>query len=473
MSVPGLSEILEPAWCEENLTKFALTEGFQLNPHGDNMVRVGVDVSVWICQAQAAAHSQAGENPGLRTIFYRICRLLVNSILPIFVEDGPGRPRVKHGVNVKADKLHWMEHYMEDFAREAGCPIYRAPAEAEAELAQLTAHGLIEAVLTTDFDVFLFGGTCMIKLPNVKADGDNIICYNSTDIQDLASLNCAKLIFIVILSGGDYDQIGLPGCSSKIAYQLAQGGLADSLFEAVNKLTQHELQDFLDDWRKKLANELLYDPHGVMGMKHPALAHNIPSDFPKLDVLRLYTHPLTSWSDYGNSPDTTSWGLHQLNLANLAVLCEKSFSWGSAGIIIPHFCMNVWPAAMMRMLLNPIDTPGSVDSRLTCSSLFRIAREKIGPGGPNSGAIVPGFSVETATFNLHATGLVCMQVTADTSFRFATGTQPVSADGTQIFLCPILDPHESNHAEVILNVPHSFTTVSMDSFHASRSFLKI
>ncbi|EDR03400.1 uncharacterized protein LACBIDRAFT_307201 [Laccaria bicolor S238N-H82] len=29
--------------------------------------------------------------------------------------------------------------------------------------------------------------------------------------------------------------------------------------------------------------------------------------------------------------------------------------------------------------------------------------------------------------NVHATGLVCTQVTADTSFRFATGTQPVSA----------------------------------------------
>ncbi|EDR06826.1 uncharacterized protein LACBIDRAFT_299727 [Laccaria bicolor S238N-H82] len=400
MGVPGLSEILEPARREQTLTKFALTEGFQLNPHGDNMVRVGVDVSVWICQAQAAAHSQTGENPGLRTIFYRICHLLANSILPVFVEDGPGRPRVKRGVNVKADKPHWMEHYVEDFAREAGCPIYRAPAEAEAELAQLTAHGLIEAVLTTDFDVFLFGGTCMIKPPNIKADGDKIIYYNSTDIQDLASLTRAKLIFIAILSGGDYDQIGLPGCGSKIAYQLAQGGLADSLFEAATKLAQDELQDFLNDWRNKLANELLYDPHGVMGMKHPALAQNIPLDFPKLDILRLYTHPLTSWSEHGNGPDTTSWGLHQLNLAKLAVLCEKSFSWGSAGVIVPRFCMNVWPAAVMRMLLNPIDTPGSVDRHLTRSSLFRIAREKIGPGGPNSGATVPGFSVETATLAL-------------------------------------------------------------------------
>ena len=39
----------------------------------------------------------------------------------------------------------------------------QAPGEAEAELAQLTAHGLIKMVITMDFDVFLFGGTSMIK----------------------------------------------------------------------------------------------------------------------------------------------------------------------------------------------------------------------------------------------------------------------------------------------------------------------
>lgn len=98
-------------------------------------------------------------------------------------------------------------------------------------------------------------------------------------------------------------------------------------------------------------NELLCDPHGLMNAKHPTLAQNIPHDFPKLDILRLYTCPVTSWSENGEGPDTASWTLCQLNLAKLAVLCEKSFSWGSAGTINDQFQRNVWPAAIMRMLL--------------------------------------------------------------------------------------------------------------------------
>jgi len=88
-----------------------------------------------------------------------------------------------------------------------------------------------------------------------------------------------------------------------------------------------------------------------MGTKRPALAHNLPLDFPKVTILRLYTHPVTSWSGNGHGPDTTSWTLRQPNLAQLAVRCEKSFSWGSIGTIIDRFRTNVWPAALMRMLL--------------------------------------------------------------------------------------------------------------------------
>jgi hypothetical protein len=40
----------------------------------------------------------------------------------------------------------------------------QAPGEVEAELAQLTARSLIKTVITMDFDLFLFGGTSMIKL---------------------------------------------------------------------------------------------------------------------------------------------------------------------------------------------------------------------------------------------------------------------------------------------------------------------
>lgn len=39
----------------------------------------------------------------------------------------------------------------------------KAPAEAEAELAQMNTSGLIDAVVTDDSDVFLFGGETVIR----------------------------------------------------------------------------------------------------------------------------------------------------------------------------------------------------------------------------------------------------------------------------------------------------------------------
>lgn len=41
--------------------------------------------------------TRAGENPAVRVIFYRLCRLLTLPIIPVFVFDGPDRPKVKRG----------------------------------------------------------------------------------------------------------------------------------------------------------------------------------------------------------------------------------------------------------------------------------------------------------------------------------------------------------------------------------------
>ena len=71
-------------------------------------------LSIWMNEAQTAISvkpgqgTQAGENPAIRILFYRLCRLLTLPIIPIFVFDGPDRPKVKRGVNVKTGKSHWL-----------------------------------------------------------------------------------------------------------------------------------------------------------------------------------------------------------------------------------------------------------------------------------------------------------------------------------------------------------------------------
>jgi holliday junction resolvase YEN1 len=52
-------------------------------------------------------HAQAGKNPELRVLYYRLARLLMLPVTAIFVFDGPKRPAVKRGKKVRA-KPHWL-----------------------------------------------------------------------------------------------------------------------------------------------------------------------------------------------------------------------------------------------------------------------------------------------------------------------------------------------------------------------------
>jgi XPG N-terminal domain len=79
--------------------------------HADQSKQCGtLRNSIWFAQAQfafRAGHAQAGENPELRVIFFKLAYLLQFPITPLFVFDGPGRPPVKRGVNV-VEKPHWL-----------------------------------------------------------------------------------------------------------------------------------------------------------------------------------------------------------------------------------------------------------------------------------------------------------------------------------------------------------------------------
>jgi len=64
--------------------------------------------------------TRAGENPALQILFYRLCRLLTLPIVPIFIFDGPDRPKVKRGINVKTTKPHWLSMPLKKFIEAFG-----------------------------------------------------------------------------------------------------------------------------------------------------------------------------------------------------------------------------------------------------------------------------------------------------------------------------------------------------------------
>ncbi|TFK47260.1 hypothetical protein OE88DRAFT_832970 [Heliocybe sulcata] len=372
MGVPGLWDVLRPSGQVRSLTHLAVVDGFDANPTHRGL-RIGIDASIWFFHA---TYGREGENPELRTLFFRCCRLMTTPFLPLFVFDGPKRPKVKRGKRVSGN-AHWMTTGMKNIIEAFGFEWRTAPGEAEAELAYLSRIGVIDAVLSDDVDNFLFGATMVIRNPSAtlsgnkahpvknsagRDDGNHSVIYTSSALlkhPDIG-LTLGGLILIGLLSGGDYHQAGLASCGIKTAHALARCGFGDSLLEAVS-LPEEELDKFLEDWRQQIRHELKTNSRGFMARKSPSLAKTLPDDFPNIEILMSYARPITSESegkrirvDWTREPD----------LGKVAGLCELYFEWGVKDIIIKRFRTVLWPSAVLRILrravLDKDDNPSSV-----------------------------------------------------------------------------------------------------------------
>ncbi|KAM6492885.1 PIN domain-like protein, partial [Amanita muscaria] len=243
------------------------------------------------------AHATAGENLELRTLFFKLSWLLSACILPIFVFDGPLRPSVKRGKNVIATP-HWLTEDFQQLINAFGFYSHQAPGEAEAELAQLNAAGLIDAIATDDSDVFVFGATHVIcSSLHSSNNTDNVTVYALDKINSDAQVLLTRedMILIALLVGGDYDPVGLPGCGMTIAHKLVRAcPLGHQLVHGfLTRQDVNTFSTFLNGWRSHLRNTL---STALLGRQFKALANSISEDFPQVPVLQKYLEPITSWS---------------------------------------------------------------------------------------------------------------------------------------------------------------------------------
>ena len=172
MGVTGLWDVLRPAAASKSFTTVSV-EGFARSREW-RAFRIGIDASIWFVHA---TYGQKGENPELRTLFFRLARLLKLPFLPLFVFDGPMRPDVKRGKSINKQP-HWMIEGMKTIVEAFGfewrtvrilAVVFdidlihsKAPGEAEAELAYLNRIGVIDAVLSDDVDTLVFGARMII-----------------------------------------------------------------------------------------------------------------------------------------------------------------------------------------------------------------------------------------------------------------------------------------------------------------------
>ena len=166
-----------------------------------------------------------------------------------------------------------------------------APGEAEAECALLEQQGIVDAVLSEDVDTIMFG--CTRTLRNWSSESTTVKTPTHVTLYDVKAMNLAKLgldregmVLVALMSGGDYLPEGIPGCGVKVACQAARAG-----YGSICRLKTSD-KIGLQKWRDSLIHELQTNESAFFKTKHKALT--IPEDFPNIEVLRYYTHPVVS-----------------------------------------------------------------------------------------------------------------------------------------------------------------------------------
>lgn len=376
MGIPGLWDALSAAKEVQSLS-VAAVQGKYLG------LTLAIDVSIWSYQC---AITPGGENPGLRTLYYRLCRLLNLGVKAIFVFDGLHRPAFKRGKKTPntVRTLSTFKTLIELF----GFQVWEAPGEAEAECAHLQALGIVDGVLTDDVDALMFGASCVYKSWAAVDDTgkksstalSHTLRYSSKAISEKCHLRPAGMILIAMLAGGDYIPAGVPKCGIKTAVEIAAAGFGERL---LNKLEE------VSDWKHELQESLYSNADGHFSRKHPGL--RLPESFPDLRILRYYTHPIVSSRSQLNSARQKLATARSIDLVALKTFVELSFEWtGRIGhakfvrtIVQPLIIQELYRCASLRIQTDneePLVKSNEKDSRRLYPFTIHGSRKHISSG---------------------------------------------------------------------------------------------
>uniref|UniRef100_A0A8H7XM35 XPG-I domain-containing protein n=1 Tax=Psilocybe cubensis TaxID=181762 RepID=A0A8H7XM35_PSICU len=269
----------------------------------------------------------------------------------VFVYDGPGRPALKRGRRVQNSPPFWTAPSM-DIVQAFGYYVHQAPGEAEAELAMLNQHGLLDAVITSDSDVFVFGATTVYRTIPAKTRRfeDEIAVYTAENISNVIGLTKKGLILVALLCGGDYDAVGLDGCGPATALGLAKCGYGESLIQIVQTFHGERLTAAIAQWRLDLQKELFSNSSGHLRGKERSLAKSIPDSFPSLDTLSLYLEPVVSAGASSHLAPVYDFRHREPSLNRLVMVSSTHLGWNTEEIIKDKFKRNVWEGVFLQML---------------------------------------------------------------------------------------------------------------------------
>ena len=208
-----------------------------------------------------------------------------------------------------------------------GIPYIIAPQEAEAQCAYLQQAKLVDAVITDDSDVFLFGATLVYR--NFFQDKKYVEVYSTERIKKDLGIDRDRFIQLALLLGSDYTE-GVGGVGIVNALEIVsafRGDVAEASAAFKEWIDLEELtivpEHLLPSPSKKQTSTEPEDPLlEAFKAKHRSLKKSweIPENFPSREVIKAYQHPSVDKSE-----ETFEWGKPDLDL--LRLYCIKHFGW--------------------------------------------------------------------------------------------------------------------------------------------------
>ncbi|KAI9366713.1 PIN domain-like protein [Zopfochytrium polystomum] len=278
MGISGLLPLLAPATRTVHLRDLAGT-------------RIGIDAYVWLHKGAFGCalelHLNRAAADGYVTYcMKRIDLLKKHNIVPVVVFDGGCLPmkrgtelerrrkrdaykaraveELDKGNRTKAlelfqsclDVTPWMAHNLIKVLRERNIEFVVAPYEADAQLAYLDKIGYVNAVLTEDSDLVVFGCRRVILKLDAQGGAVEVNADELGKIPDFKGWTFEKFRQACILSGCDYVP-SLKGIGLKKAIEaIGRHGSIDNATPAIRRGYEHEVRMA----EKTFLHQRVYDP---------------------------------------------------------------------------------------------------------------------------------------------------------------------------------------------------------------------
>ncbi|KAI1621241.1 PIN domain-like protein [Exophiala viscosa] len=329
--------------------------------------RVAVDVYPRIFAdkgATDAIRDSGGMNHASKNVFYLAMHFLEAGVQPVFVYDGDGKPAFKRqryhdyrrftktkrflpraessttrSVEDK-DRDQSLAHIVQ-LTRETftilGLPWVDATGEAEAECCAMQRAGLVDGVVTTDGDAFIFGSSLVLDLCNNEGNKPRR-AYVYTSRNTMSRGFC---LLFALVSGGDYTN-GLKGYGPN-----AVQDLYDAFGEELNRIlgSEEDVVEKVVAWSEQLGTKLKQSSIPRSG----DLAKKLSRGFPK-DVVQHYLDPsIHPRNDLRQCLPEDAW-VRPMNVSRFRLHTEEYFDW-KGRYYARKFAKNICPALMVRYLM--------------------------------------------------------------------------------------------------------------------------